>query len=70
MIFIKPVTLLFENQGHFLLNMAKSLVLIQGLWHLRFKVAGSGLQGERKKIKCHLGVLRHLAGRNSKGFEI
>lgn len=48
---MKPITVLFKSQFHFLSNTAKSLVLIQGLQPLRFEVAG-GSQGEEGKINA------------------
>lgn len=71
MIFIKPIIVLLKNQFHFLLNIAKSLVLIQGLHPLRLEVAG-GSQGENRKMKCHVEILRPTGrlprGREAAGF--
>ena len=49
MIFINSLIVLFENQFHFLLNMAKSVVLTQGLQRLRFDLADESQGDTRDK---------------------
>lgn len=73
MIFINPLIVLFENQFHFLLKMAKSVVLTQGFQCLRFDLADKS-QGETREIKTPCGCTKMPqgtpVGRGAGGSEV